>query len=302
MDGVRGTVALLDAIAAQAPVGVGLWDGQLRLRYANPALARLLGRPEAACLGRTLPALAGELGASLELLLAQVLATEEPVVGRAVRGTTPASGGETVDWTGAYFPLRDEDGATIGVAAMLRAVHEERPAAELQRALREALAARAEAELARERTAFIAEAGARMSTSMDARQALRRLARAAVPRAADWCAISLVDRDGRLGPVAAAHRDAGRERLLWAMIGRRPLRVDGAAAPAEALRAGRPVLQETVADADLEAIAADERHLRDLRALGCGRRSSCRCARPGGRSARSRSSTPSPAAATAPRT
>jgi len=268
MDGVQGTFALLDAIAAQAPVGVGFWDAQLRLRYANEALARLIGLPEEACLGRTLPVLAGEIGVALERLLAQVLATEDPVVGRAVHGRTPASGDEAIDWTGAYFPLRGEDGTTIGVAAVMRRLMEERPTAELQRALQEALAARTEAELARSRTAFIAEAGARMATSMDARQALRRLARAAVPRAADWCSISLIDRDGRLNPVAAAHRDEEQEALLWAMLNRRPLHVDGPAGPAEALRAGRPVLQEVVEDADLERIAVDEHHLRHMRALG----------------------------------
>jgi len=267
MDGVQGTFALLDAIAAQAPVGVGFWDAQLRLRYANEALARLIGLPEEACLGRTLPVLAGEIGVALERLLAQVLATEDPVVGRAVHGRTPASGDEAIDWTGAYFPLRGEDGTTIGVAAVMRRLMEERPTAELQRALQEALAARTEAELARSRTAFIAEAGARMATSMDARQALRRLARAAVPRAADWCSISLIDRDGRLNPVAAAHRDEEQEALLWAMLNRRPLHVDGPAGPAEALRAGRPVLQEVVEDADLERIAVDEHHLRHMRAL-----------------------------------
>ena len=267
MDGVQGTFALLDAIAAQAPVGVGFWDAQLRLRYANEALARLVGLPEEACLGRTLPVLAGEIGVALERLLAQVLATEDPVVGRAVHGRTPASGDEAIDWTGAYFPLRGEDGTTIGVAAVMRRLMEERPTAELQRALQEALAARTEAELARSRTAFIAEAGARMATSMDARQALRRLARAAVPRAADWCSISLIDRDGRLNPVAAAHRDEEQEALLWAMLNRRPLHVDGPAGPAEALRAGRPVLQEVVEDADLERIAVDEHHLRHMRAL-----------------------------------
>jgi len=268
MDGVQGTFALLDAIAAQAPVGVGFWDAQLRLRYANEALARLIGLPEEACLGRTLPVLAGEIGVALERLLAQVLATEDPVVGRAVHGRTPASGDEAIDWTGAYFPLRGEDGTTIGVAAVMRRLMEERPTAELQRALQEALAARTEAELARSRTAFIAEAGARMATSMDARQALRRLARAAVPRAADWCSVSLIDRDGRLSPVAAAHRDEEQEALLWAMLNRRPLHVDGPAGPAEALRAGRPVLQEVVEDADLERIAVDEHHLRHMRALG----------------------------------
>src|SRR3954454_10071448 len=38
MDRAPGTVALLDAIVAHAPVGLGFWDHELRLRHANAAL------------------------------------------------------------------------------------------------------------------------------------------------------------------------------------------------------------------------------------------------------------------------
>jgi serine phosphatase RsbU (regulator of sigma subunit) len=268
MDPAPGTVALLDAIVAHAPVGFGLWDQELRLRHANAALGRMTNTLGSDATGTTAPELLGELGEELERLLAGVLATETPVVARSVRGTTSFSGGEELEWIGAYYPVFRDDGGLLGVAGLLREATSQRPAAELQRALQEALIARTEAETARARTAFIAEAGARMATSMDATQALRRLARAAVPEAADWCTISMVDREGRLEPVAVAHWDEGQESLLWAMVARRPIHIDDPEGPAKALRMGEPVLDEVVDEADLRAIATDERHLAQMRKLG----------------------------------
>ncbi len=268
MERAPGTVALLDAIVAHAPVGLGFWDHELRLRHANAALSLMAHANGSDPTGSTPPALLGAMGEELERLLAGVLATETPIVARSVRGRTPFSDGEEVEWVGAYYPVFRDDGGLLGVAGLLRESTSQRPAAELQRALNEALRARTEAETARARTAFIAEAGARMATSMDATQALRRLARAAVPEAADWCTISMVDRDGHLEPVAVAHRDERQESALRAMVARRPIHIDDPAGPARALRTGEPLLDEVVDDADLRAIAHDERHLEQMRKLG----------------------------------
>jgi serine phosphatase RsbU (regulator of sigma subunit) len=268
MDRAPGTVALLDAIVAHAPIGLGFWDLELRLRHANAALV-MMSRAEGTDPSATAPSeLLGQLGEELERLLAGVLATEIPVVVRSVRGRTPFSPDAEVEWVGAYYPVFRDDGGMLGVAGLLRESTTARPAAELQRALQEALVARTEAETARARTAFIAEAGARMTTSMDATQALRRLARAAVPEAADWCTISMLDREGRLEPVAVAHWDEGQEAALWAMVAGRPIHIDDPEGPAKALRLGEPVLDEVVDDLDLRAIAHDEHHLAQMRKLG----------------------------------
>ncbi len=268
MDRAPGTVALLDAIVSHAPVGLGFWDRELRLRHANGAFLTLAGTEREDPSGATAPELLGELGEELERLLVEVLATETPVVARSLHGRTPFSGGDQRHWIGAYYPVFGDGGGLLGVAGLLREAVSPRPAADLQRALEEALIARSEAESARARTAFIAAAGARMATSMDATQALRRLARAAVPEAADWCTISMVDREGGLEPVAVAHWDEGQEAQLWAMVARRPSHVDDAAGPAQALRSGQAVLDAVVDDADLRAIAQDERHLAQMRKLG----------------------------------
>jgi serine phosphatase RsbU (regulator of sigma subunit) len=267
MERAPGTVALLDAIIAHAPIGLGFWDLELRLRHANQALRTMAHRPTEDPDGLTAPQLLGELGHALEQVLAGVLATEAPITARSVQGTTPFSADARLHWIGSYFPVFRDDGQLLGVAGLQRAAAEPRPSSD-HKALQEALIARTEAESARARTAFIAEAGARMATSMDATQALRRLARAAVPEMADWCTISMVDRDGRLEPVAVAHWDEGQESLLWAMVARRPLHVDDPAGPALTLRTGEPLLHEIVDDETMRRIAHDDRHLEQMRMLG----------------------------------
>ena len=49
---------------------------------------------------------------------------------------------------------------------------------------------------------------------MDSAATLRQIADLIVPGVADWCAIDLLDTDGRLTPLALAHRDPRRMRLV----------------------------------------------------------------------------------------
>ena len=72
-------------------------------------------------------------------------------------------------------------------------------------------AARAEAELARRRAAYLAEVGATLASSLDDRATLASIARLAVPEIADW-AVVLIVIDGAAEPVAAQHADPTRLR------------------------------------------------------------------------------------------
>jgi signal transduction histidine kinase/CheY-like chemotaxis protein len=96
-----------------------------------------------------------------------------------------------------------------------------RKAAEEERAqlIREQVA-RAEAESARHRAAFLAEVGATLASSLDDRATLDNVARLAVPEVADWC-IVLVVSEGTPEPVAARHADPARLDDLWE-VARRP--------------------------------------------------------------------------------
>ena len=127
---------------------------------------------------------------------------------------------------------------------------------------------RAEAERARREASFLAEAGAVLSSSLDYSATLARVAQAAVPDFADWCAVDILDREGNLNRVGLAHQDPVMVELARALRQKYP--PTEADLSVVALRTGQSVLVEEVTDAMIVAGARDAEHLRDLRALNIG--------------------------------
>ena len=118
---------------------------------------------------------------------------------------------------------------------------------EAERQIAEALAgeteARREAEAAELRTRFLAEAGARLTESLDREATLRTLARVAVPTLADWCVVFMAEESGAVRRLEAAHRDPDKEALASAHQGTTVERA--AAHPVlAALETREPVLRE----------------------------------------------------------
>ncbi len=109
--------ALLPAVAAQAPVGIAVWDLELRYVAVNEHLAQINGVPAAEHVGRRIPEVLPGL-APVEDTLRGVLASGEPAVGRRVLGRLP--GYDAPRWRlASYFPVRDAAGAVVAVAAVI---------------------------------------------------------------------------------------------------------------------------------------------------------------------------------------
>ncbi|HEY0809968.1 MAG TPA: hypothetical protein VGD49_07385, partial [Longimicrobiales bacterium] len=90
-----------------------------------------------------------------------------------------------------------------------------------------------------ERQRFLAEASHLLSSTLDFTETLRRLARLAVPRVADWCAIHLVDNDGRLEVVEVAHADPAKVKTALEVRRRFPPKPDDPNGAYAVLRSGR---------------------------------------------------------------
>src|SRR4030095_5107905 len=75
-------------------------------------------------------------------------------------------------------------------------------------------AARAEAEAARERSAFLADASNVLAASLEDEEIFATLAHLIVPRLADYCLVDMVRDDGSVCQVAVAHRDKNKEGKL----------------------------------------------------------------------------------------
>ena len=126
----------------------------------------------------------------------------------------------------------------------------------------------ARAEAARERASLLAETSTLLATSLDYHATLRRLARLLVPRLADLCVIDVVDDDGAIRRVAAAHANPTMESAARELQTRFPPRQEGDHPVARTLRSGRVQLASDISAEELHDIApeADHRHLVEVMA------------------------------------
>jgi serine phosphatase RsbU (regulator of sigma subunit) len=113
---------------------------------------------------------------------------------------------------------------------------------------------------------FLAESSRVLAGSLDAEETLPAVARLAVPKMADSCAIHLAGERG-LRTVAVVHSDPAKQAIAAALDREYPSGPrDGHGAPTVA-RTGRSELYEEITSEALAGMARDERHLQLLRSL-----------------------------------
>ncbi|MFE7954328.1 SpoIIE family protein phosphatase [Streptomyces sp. NPDC057413] len=190
-------VALSTRMITQSPIGLAVLDTDLRFVSVNPALERINGVPAEEHLGRRVREVLPDLDAdALEAAARQVLATGLPLVDQATVGRTPADPAEEHAWTVSLYRLEDTVGNVLGVAASIVDITDQYQAS-------------VEAEAARRRLALIADASARIGTTLELDRTAHELADVAVPELADIAAVDLLDavvegRRSSLGPAEAA--------------------------------------------------------------------------------------------------
>ncbi|MET9150340.1 SpoIIE family protein phosphatase [Streptomyces griseoflavus] len=190
-------VALTARIVAQSPIGLAVLDSALRYVSVNPALEQINGIPAEQHLGRTIREVVPLLVVdAIEDAAREVLDTGRPAVDLFTTGRTPADPDEDHAWSVSLYRLENALGTVLGVAMSLVDVTEQ-------------YRANAEAESARWRLAVIADATARIGTTLDLDRTAGELADVAVPELADAAAVDLLDtvvrgRRSALGPTEAA--------------------------------------------------------------------------------------------------
>ncbi|MDQ2944526.1 MAG: PAS domain S-box protein, partial [Acidobacteriota bacterium] len=124
----------------------------------------------------------------------------------------------------------------------------------------------AEARAAEQRAAFLAEAGALLSSSLDYDATLTSVVNLAIPVFADWASVDVLDKKNEIRRVAVAHKDP--DKILFAHeFGKRyPPREDDASLVV--LRTGKSILVEDISDELIVERAVDAEHLRLIRELG----------------------------------
>jgi PAS domain S-box-containing protein len=242
--------ARLAVVVEQLPVGVVMRsadDGRVLLY--NSQVERILGRSPAADMSPELLSVFDMRrpdGTPLlpeELPLPRVIHTGEPVSDE-VECVRPDGRRVTIHFQAA--PVRDATGRiTAGVLALTDVTDRHRS----EEALR-----------------FLAEASAVLGTSVDFEVTLAAVARLAVPTLADWCAVDLVDRDGRLRRIALTHIDPAREPAAWELERRFPAR-PGSPGRYQVLETGTSVFLPAIPSELLEASDLDPEHTALLQEL-----------------------------------
>jgi len=128
--------------------------------------------------------------------------------------------------------------------------------------------ARSEAENNADRLAFLGEASTVLASSLDYQTNLFAVAKMAVNRLADWCAVDVVSEDQEFHRVALVHRDPSRTE--WAKEFQRKFTAN-ASAPhgvAHVMRSGKPKIYTDIPDSMLVALAQDSEHFKILQELG----------------------------------
>lgn len=129
-------------------------------------------------------------------------------------------------------------------------------------------AARAAAEEAQQRFAFLAEMSAALASSLDTKEILERLAQLVVPDLADWCAIDLLETGQPKSQIIKLYGDPETNQRVREFIQRYPLDLNDTTHPvARAFRTGQPELAAVFPDPRYEPAPRDAEHHALLHAL-----------------------------------
>ena len=113
---------MLDGIFAGAPVGLALFDPDLRIRRVNDSYAQITGTAADAHVGRRVEEVFPGIAAATTALLAQVLRTAEPATGLLVAGPAAGEDGPARRFEASFIPLVLPGGEVAGLASMLSEV------------------------------------------------------------------------------------------------------------------------------------------------------------------------------------
>jgi PAS domain S-box-containing protein len=158
--------------------------------------------------------------------------------------------------------VRDVSGEPAYFIAVVEDISERKKAEEERDLLlvREQLA-RAEAVAARRRMTLLAAAGPALAASLDYEQTLEDITRLLVPELADWCLLDIVEDDGSVNQLAAAHAEEEKEVLLGSLKEHRRFGEEDPGSTAEVLRTGQSVLLPDLPDATFYERELEGEHL-----------------------------------------
>lgn len=233
----QDSLAQLQAVIAQLPLGVAITDADHRILLRNDELERVWGEPVP--LGSDHRRTGIDTGG---WPLERAVETGEVTIGER-REIEREDGARTVEISAA--PIRNADGEIVSAVAIV---------GDVTRRTR-----------SEEQLRFLARANELLVASLDWERTLAAIAELAVPALAGYLVIDLIDEDDELQCVVAAHADPEKAELVRKLRVSYPPTV--ATHPVQvALRTGEPQLIPDL-QAEAEAMAHDPKHARAIRRI-----------------------------------
>ncbi len=232
---------LIDVVLENAPLGVAVYDANLRFVRVNAALAAISGLPADEHRGRTIEDVLPPLAHEIRGDLLRVRDTGIPIT----RDLTIDSPAGTRAWLVSHYPLRAHSGEVFGVGSLVADVTDRR---------------RVEDQLR-----FLADASRALSLSLDVEATLANIAHMVVPELADWCAVDIVE-DGELRRIAVAHTDPAKIELAKELAERFPPPPDARQGVRQVLRTGTSDWAAEIPATVLDALPPEQRSV--IRELG----------------------------------
>jgi signal transduction histidine kinase len=260
----------------QAPLPFAITHGPAHnVVYANSAFCRLAGIASGDAVGAPIAsALTGTEGRALSAILDRALRDRVELMDQPIDVASPRASA----WQCSVWPVMDDDGRIEALGIQIRESSPPDDALELQRQVAEQMLLGAlrergfadDAEAARRRAAFLAEAGRLLAESVDQSSTLLTLTKLALPTLGAWCIVDILEEGDAIRRLGIYHPDPERQTLAkqleatWA-----PERDDPFGAPAM-LRNARTLTITDNIEATLAATAHSPENLHILRRLGIG--------------------------------
>jgi PAS domain S-box-containing protein len=127
--------AELEAIYNSAPVGLCVFDTDLRYLRINERLAGINGVPVSDHLGRTVREVLPDLADQAEVIANKIIETGLPVLNIEISGTTSSQPGVLRTWLESWLPIKETSGRVVAINVVAEEITERK---QMEEALREA--------------------------------------------------------------------------------------------------------------------------------------------------------------------
>jgi signal transduction histidine kinase len=260
----------------QAPLPFAITRGaEHTVVYGNPAFCLLAGVANGGAIGAPIadPFIATE-GRALSRILDRAFRQGVEILDERVETSTERASG----WRCSVWPVIAEDRRVEALGIQIRESSPRDSARELQRQVAEQMLLSAlrergladDAEAARRRAAFLAEAGRLLAESVDQATTLVALTKLALPALGAWCIVDILEEGEAIHRLAIYHPDPEKQKLALELEATwTPGRDDPFGAPAM-LRDTRTIAITDDVDATLAVSAHSPHNLNILRQLGIG--------------------------------